>query len=162
QASMLPPAQTVSGIGPRKRVTYGGRMCCTLFGGSRFRPVCGLSGRRRGGPVAGREGLRTAAADVRRRHSRREPFFISQEETMTRSRLRRCAVFFLATAMAGGAAAALAQAPLKLPQASPAAAVTQTLGLTEIEIDYHRPAVGGRKVWGGLVPYDQVWRAGAN
>ncbi len=34
--------------------------------------------------------------------------------------------------------------------------------MTEIEIVYHRPAVNGRKVWGGLVPYGEVWRAGAN
>ena len=81
---------------------------------------------------------------------------------MTISCFRRSSVLFLAVVIAGAAAAALAQAPLKLPQASPAAAVTQILGLTEIEIDYHRPAVTGRKVWGGLVPYDQVWRAGAN
>lgn len=45
---------------------------------------------------------------------------------------------------------------------SPAASVSQHLGLTEIKIDYHRPAVNGRTVWGELVPYGQVWRAGAN
>ena len=57
----------------------------------------------------------------------------------------------------------LAQAPaLVLPDASPRARSSQQVGLTEIEIAYHRPAVKGRKVWGGLVPYDQVWRAGAN
>lgn len=55
-----------------------------------------------------------------------------------------------------------AQVPLKLPMASPAATVAQTVGMTDIEISYHRPAVNARKVWGGLVPYDEVWRAGAN
>ncbi len=56
-----------------------------------------------------------------------------------------------------------AQAPaLVLPQASPKARLTQTVGLTEISVTYARPAVNGRKVWGGLVPYGQVWRAGAN
>jgi tetratricopeptide (TPR) repeat protein len=61
------------------------------------------------------------------------------------------------------AEAARAQAPpLTLPQASPAASVSQTVGLTEITINYHRPAVNKRKVWGGLVPYNDVWRAGAN
>ena len=61
------------------------------------------------------------------------------------------------------AGAALAQpAPLKLPNASPHANVAQTVGLTEIKIDYHRPAVNGRKIWGGLVPYNETWRAGAN
>ena len=61
------------------------------------------------------------------------------------------------------AAAALAQpAPLTLPQSSPRASITQTVGLTEIGITYHRPAVNKRTVWGDLVPYDEVWRAGAN
>lgn len=48
------------------------------------------------------------------------------------------------------------------PDVSPAATASQVLGLTEIEVSYHRPAVNGRKVWGGLVPHDQVWRAGAD
>lgn len=52
--------------------------------------------------------------------------------------------------------------PLTLPQASPRASVTQTVGLTEMTITYHRPAVNARKIWGELVPYDEVWRAGAN
>jgi len=59
----------------------------------------------------------------------------------------------------------LAQAPeasLKPFQASPAASVTQELGISSLRIDYHRPAVKGRAIWGGLVPYGQVWRAGAN
>jgi tetratricopeptide (TPR) repeat protein len=60
-------------------------------------------------------------------------------------------------------AAALAQLPpLTLPQPSPEATVTQQIGLTDITISYHRPAVNKRTVWGDLVPYDQVWRAGAN
>jgi tetratricopeptide (TPR) repeat protein len=45
---------------------------------------------------------------------------------------------------------------------SPAAGVSQHLGLTEIKIDYHRPAVKGRAIWGQLVPYGKVWRTGAN
>src|SRR5262245_41701515 len=62
-----------------------------------------------------------------------------------------------------GAAPALAQAPrLTLPDQSPHATVSQRVGLTDITIDYHRPAVNKRKIWGGLVPYDDVWRAGAN
>lgn len=53
-------------------------------------------------------------------------------------------------------------AQLKLPALSPSAKVVQTVGLTDITIDYSSPAVKGRKIWGGLVPYDAVWRAGAN
>ncbi|MEJ2104076.1 MAG: DUF2911 domain-containing protein, partial [Ignavibacteriaceae bacterium] len=45
---------------------------------------------------------------------------------------------------------------------SPKAAVEQTVGFTIIRIEYSRPGVKGRKIWGGLVPYDVVWRAGAN
>ena len=45
---------------------------------------------------------------------------------------------------------------------SPKAAVEQTVGFTVIRIEYSRPGVKGRKIWGGLVPYDVVWRAGAN
>jgi hypothetical protein len=60
-------------------------------------------------------------------------------------------------------AAVPAQAPqLVLPKASPRASVSQTVGLTEITITYDRPAVNGREVWGQLVPFDTVWRAGAN
>lgn len=59
-------------------------------------------------------------------------------------------------------AAALAQPALKFPDASPKATVTQTVGMTDIAIAYNRPAVNKRKIWGGLVPYKEVWRAGAN
>lgn len=51
---------------------------------------------------------------------------------------------------------------LDLPLQSQQAQVTQRIGLTDITISYHRPLVNGRKVWGGLVPYGTVWRAGAN
>ncbi|WP_426492000.1 DUF2911 domain-containing protein [Hymenobacter sp. 102] len=51
---------------------------------------------------------------------------------------------------------------LPVPQASPRAQVMQSVGLTDITVEYHSPAVRNRNVWGGLVPYDQVWRAGAN
>jgi len=55
-----------------------------------------------------------------------------------------------------------AQPRLTLPEASPHARVEQTVGLTEIAVTYHRPAVGGRAIWGQLVPYGEVWRSGAN
>lgn len=62
-----------------------------------------------------------------------------------------------------GAHAADAQAPpLTMPQPSQGARIEQTVGLTEIGITYHRPRVRDREIWGALVPYDQVWRAGAN
>lgn len=55
-----------------------------------------------------------------------------------------------------------AQQDLTLPDASQHAVVVQQIGMCEIKIDYHRPGVKGREVWGKLVPYNQVWRAGAN
>jgi len=60
------------------------------------------------------------------------------------------------------AGSALAQAPLTVPQPSQRATVSQTVGVTEVTLVYHRPGVKGRKIWGDLVPYGQVWRAGAN
>src|SRR6201981_3353593 len=51
---------------------------------------------------------------------------------------------------------------LNIPRASQRGTVTQRLGLTDITITYHRPAVGGREIWGKIVPYGKVWRAGAN
>lgn len=45
---------------------------------------------------------------------------------------------------------------------SPKAEVMQTVGFTDIRIVYSRPGIKGRTIWGKLVPYDAVWRAGAN
>lgn len=58
--------------------------------------------------------------------------------------------------------AGAASAQMKTPQASPAASVTQTIGITDITINWSRPGVKGREIWGKLVPFGQVWRAGAN
>lgn len=53
-------------------------------------------------------------------------------------------------------------AQLKLPRVSQKASVTQTIGLTDVTVTYSRPGVKGRTIWGDLVPYDKVWRTGAN
>ena len=45
---------------------------------------------------------------------------------------------------------------------SPKAMVKQKVGFTDVTIDFSRPGVKERKIWGGLVPYNKVWRAGAN
>ncbi len=55
-----------------------------------------------------------------------------------------------------------AQQNLTTPQVSQKASVSQRIGLTDIVVNYHRPAINNRIVWGGIVPFDQVWRAGAN
>ncbi|HEV2400055.1 MAG TPA: DUF2911 domain-containing protein [Candidatus Sulfotelmatobacter sp.] len=51
---------------------------------------------------------------------------------------------------------------LKLPRASQHALISQRIGITDITINYHRPLANGRQIWGKVVPYGQVWRAGAN
>ena len=57
---------------------------------------------------------------------------------------------------------AFAQTQLRFPRPSQKSSVMQTVGVTDITINYNRPAVRGRQIWGALVPYDQVWRTGAN
>jgi hypothetical protein len=59
-------------------------------------------------------------------------------------------------------APALRAQEIRLPQPSPAAKVGLAIGITDVEIVYHRPGVKGREIWGGLVPLGEVWRLGAN
>lgn len=54
------------------------------------------------------------------------------------------------------------EAQVKTPAASPHASFSQTVGLTEVEVDYSRPSLKGRTIYGDLVPYGKVWRTGAN
>lgn len=56
----------------------------------------------------------------------------------------------------------LSQSVVEVPNVSQSGSVTQTIGTTDITINYHRPGVKGRTIWGGLVPFDQPWRMGAN
>jgi tetratricopeptide (TPR) repeat protein len=61
---------------------------------------------------------------------------------------------------------AVAEAQVQTPSASPAGSVSTTVGLTEVKIDYFRPRVKGRKIFGTdpnvLLPYGKLWRTGAN
>ncbi|MCB0430096.1 MAG: DUF2911 domain-containing protein [Flavobacteriales bacterium] len=57
---------------------------------------------------------------------------------------------------------ASAQQNLTTPRSSQAASVSQRIGLTDITVNYSSPLVRGRHIFGALVPYDQVWRCGAN
>jgi hypothetical protein len=68
----------------------------------------------------------------------------------------------LASAAALALTLALAPATAAPPRPSPAAAVEQTVGVTKLAIRYSSPGVKGRQIWGALVPYEQVWRTGAN
>lgn len=65
------------------------------------------------------------------------------------------AVCFLAVSLS-------AEAQITTPQPSPSANITQTVGLTEVNVIYSRPSMKGRTIFGDLVPYDKIWRTGAN
>lgn len=69
---------------------------------------------------------------------------------------------FLLICMLSSLALQAQQPMLTTPQASPKAQTTQYIGLSDITVTYHRPMVKGREVYGKLVPYDRMWRAGAN
>jgi hypothetical protein len=80
----------------------------------------------------------------------------SQEPTKQPLTTMRKSLFSLAVL------ATLSASAQDLPQPSPSGSVKQVVGLTNITIDYSRPSAKGRKVFGELVPYGQVWRTGAN
>jgi Protein of unknown function (DUF2911). len=65
------------------------------------------------------------------------------------------AAAFIVTLMNG-------QVQVRVPRISQGAKVSQIIGLSEVSISYHRPGVKGREIWGSLLKYDEVWRAGAN
>lgn len=56
----------------------------------------------------------------------------------------------------------IANAQVKTPAPSPGQTIKQDFALSSIELSYSRPAVKGRKIFGDLVPFDDVWRTGAN
>lgn len=70
--------------------------------------------------------------------------------------MKRIITFTLALAAFG------TQAQIVTPQPSPAASLKQTVGITEVQIEYSRPAKRDRVVFGDLVPFDEMWRTGAN
>ncbi|UOY06231.1 DUF2911 domain-containing protein [Muricauda sp. SCSIO 64092] len=53
-------------------------------------------------------------------------------------------------------------AQMQTPQPSPSSELEQMVGLTEVEVEYARPSMKGRTIFGDLVPYGQLWRTGAN
>jgi hypothetical protein len=80
---------------------------------------------------------------------------------LPRSLLRPILLVAAVVVAQAGAATAHAQA-LEVPAPSPKARVEQRVGLTDFSLEYSSPAVKGRKIWGDLVPYDKLWRTGAN
>ena len=74
--------------------------------------------------------------------------------------MKRMSTLGVLSAALLASAAAIGQAP-EAPQ-SPAGSASGAAGAAKVTIEYHRPSVRGREIWGGLVPYGQVWRLGAN
>jgi Protein of unknown function (DUF2911) len=79
-------------------------------------------------------------------------------------RTARALSFVAAMAVAGLPGVAAGTGPgsagLELPRECPTGKISQQVGLTEIAVEYGSPAVAGRKIWGGLVPFDRVWSLG--
>ncbi len=76
-----------------------------------------------------------------------------------------CGMVILATLLIVFASPSVVEAQDRsgeLPRLSPNAAVSQTIGITTVEVTYGRPSVRDREIFGGLVPYDRVWRTGAD
>lgn len=68
-------------------------------------------------------------------------------------------IFLSAVAICG---LLIAEAQLKTPAPSPAQTIKQDFGISTVELSYSRPAMKGRKIFGDLVPFGNVWRTGAN
>src|SRR5438309_7080677 len=94
-----------------------------------------------------------------------------REDGAAMHRMSKCVLGFCAGLAGWSLLASSAEAQFKngsqptelnIPRVSQRASVTQRIGLTDVTITYHRPAVGGREIWGKTVPYGKVWRAGAN
>jgi len=81
---------------------------------------------------------------------------------MSRNQVRTAVSALLLVSLAPALLALPARAELTLPRVSPKASVSQTVGITDFTVSYSRPGVKDRKIWGGLVPYNEVWRTGAN
>lgn len=76
--------------------------------------------------------------------------------------MRKTILSIFSMLIAIGAFAQPAGPQVNYPRPSQHAVLTQTIGATDVTITYSRPGVKGRTVWGNLVPYDKVWRTGAN
>lgn len=68
----------------------------------------------------------------------------------------------LALMVAGGCLMTEVQAQIDMPQPSPLCTVVQNVGLMDVTLVYSRPSARGRKIFGDVVPYDKLWRTGAN
>ncbi len=71
--------------------------------------------------------------------------------------MKKLIVLFFALALTFNA-----NSQIKTPQPSTSQKIVQTVGLTEVVLEYSRPSMRGRTIFGGLVPYNEIWRTGAN
>lgn len=76
--------------------------------------------------------------------------------------MRSISVLVISLLFAGIAAAQNGQPRLNVPTLSPITEITQEAALTEVKLVYSRPSAKGRTIFGGLVPYGEIWRTGAN
>src|SRR6476620_3450816 len=76
--------------------------------------------------------------------------------------MRKTLIIVIALAFGVSAFAQQPQGAVKYPRPSQKSSLMQTIGTTDMTITYSRPGVKGRQIWGALVPYDKVWRTGAN
>lgn len=53
-------------------------------------------------------------------------------------------------------------AQIRLPEPSPQATISHEIGISSVTLSFHRPGVKGRTIWGRLVPWNEIWRLGAN
>ncbi len=70
--------------------------------------------------------------------------------------------FFVSVLFVAASLVGYAQSSLKLPALSPTAKISQDFSISNIEINYSRPSMRGRKIFGDVVPYGKIWRTGAN
>src|SRR5678815_742984 len=82
--------------------------------------------------------------------------------TLSSSRLRLLTFGLIVSSFALAPCLFGAEEKMEFPAASQHATITQRIGLTDVSIDYSRPDPRGREIFGGLFPYDKVWRTGAN
>lgn len=71
--------------------------------------------------------------------------------------MNRLVIVFFLTILTG-----LAHAQLNMPPASPDAEFKQQIGFGEVEVKYSRPSARGRVIFGGLIPFGEIWRTGAH
>jgi hypothetical protein len=76
--------------------------------------------------------------------------------------MKKSVIYSLFTLICCIALSFTTQAQIATPQPSPAATVTQKVGLTDVTISYSRPSMRGRKIFGTTLPYGEMWRTGAN